>query len=1010
MRFTICYLMVLCLAILSACSNKPGLNPVDYVDPLIGTDAQGHTFPGATTPFGMVQLSPSNDFKSWDWCSGYHYSDSILKGFAHTHVSGAGLAGLGDFLFMPTAGEVRVNPGTEENPDEGYRSRFSHRREVAKAGYYSVWLDDYNIGVELTSTPRVGFHRYSFEKGGMVNVIIDPTHQIMEKVLNAGIEIVSEKEVRGFKTSRGEAGERTAYFHAEFSKPFGDFGVSKADSVFQQTKNSSGENTKAYVRFNTNPGESIEVKVAVSFVSYEGAKRNLVAEARNKDFNQVHQEAVKMWEEKLGKIQIEGTSVEQKRIFYTGMYHSFISPNLISDVDGKYIVEGKEYQSSFPQYSNFSTWDTYRALNPLFTIIEQEKTSEFVNSLVSRHTDSKVGLPVWELLGHDNVCMIGYNTVSPLADAVLKDIKGIDAQKVYQAIKAASNSTEKHSPNYDRNGMEEYLLFNYVPGEINSSVSKTVEQNYYDWCISRVADKLGYTDEAEYYRKRSLGYRNLFHHESGFLFPKYSTGEWRKMDLNVWDDLKGNYVSGNIWGYSSYVPHDINGLKQLVERNQVFSEWLDNIFADTTSIEGTTHVDISGFIGKYGHGDEPSQHMAYLYNYTGEPWKTQELVRRIMDEFYSDRPDGLINNEDLGQMSAWYIFSALGFYPVCPGDLKYIIGIPKYDKTVVNLENGNTFTVMAKNNKPGNKYIQSVTLNGEPHNQSFITHKQILDGGELVFVLGNTPNKNWGTGKNDIPFSAVKVDKNNRINNPSVTYKPYDPDPGIVFEGTHKIILTCNTPGARIHYTLNGEIPTEKSKEYRKAIEITKTTELKAIAFSDSLKPSLVFEKEYLAGRSFKDLPGYPKFQLETKAEKYGAPDGSLLMDQEIGTNHFADGKWTGWSGSDMVATIDFGKKTSFKNISVGYLTNTGVWIFPPKFIFVLISDDNTKFRKIAELKTIQPQAPSTSITISRQILNLNNAKGRYLKVEARNMGKIPEWHGAAGLEPWMFIDEILIN
>ena len=995
--------------IFQSCSVEKKYEPIDYVDPFIGTDAHGHTFPGATTPFGMVQLSPSNEFKAWDWCSGYHYSDSIIKGFAHTHISGAGLAGLGDILVMPTSGTLRLSPGTEAYPDSGYRSRFSHEREEASPGYYSVMLDDYNIKVELTASPRVGFHRYTFYNQGEVNIIVDPSHHIMERLFGTEVEIISDTEIRGYKNSEGEGGNRHVYFYAQFSKPFSRSGVAKNNVLVKDTKNTSGINTNCFAGFKVQDGDVIELKVAISHVSYEGAKKNFNAEAVHLDFNMAHIQARKLWENKLNRIIIESKNTEQKRTFYTGLYHSFISPNLFSDVDGKYVIEGKVYSSGYPHYSTFSTWDTYRALHPLFTIIEQEKTKDFVNSLVSRHFDSKVGLPIWELVGHDNACMIGYNTVSPLADAVLKDIKGIDPEKTYQAIRAAAFNTQKHSPNYDKSGMKEYIKLSFVPGEINCSVSKTTEQNYYDWCISKVAEKLGYIEDAEMFQNRSLGYRHLFNPETKFLYAKYATGEWRDMNVNVWDDLKGNYISGNMWGYSSYVPHDVSGLINLIGGRKEFGDWLDEIFSDTSATEGEMHVDISGFIGKYGHGDEPSHHLPYMYNYAGQPWKTQELVRQVMDQFYTDQPDGLINNEDLGQMSAWYIFSAMGFYPVCPGDLNYIIGSPIFNRVTINLENGKTFTINTSRTSKRNKYIQSATLNGKQLTRSFITHEQIMNGGELSFEMGSRPNKNWGSAEDDLPVSKTGMTKNYLPELP-LTYKPYDNDKQIVFEHTRDVHLQSRTPNANIYYTLDGSQPNQGSLLYEHPLRISKNTMLKAIAYSDNSEPSLIYEREYFKGKHFEDIDGFPKLSLEHPAGGYGNKEGKQLMDRIIASKHYADGFWTGWNGSDMVAMIDFGVERTFDNLSIGFLTHTGVWIFPPKSIEVYVSGDNVNYNTLTKMDFYIGKEHNTDPHITRKEMDLKNVKGRYLKIRVNNLGAIPDWHGATGHKPWLFIDEILIN
>lgn len=726
---------------------------IDYIDPMIGTDGIGHTFPGATTPFGMVQLSPSNDFKAWNWCSGYHYSDSILKGFAHTHISGPGLAAGGDILLMPTSGKLQLIPGTEDNPDSGYRSRFSHDKEKASAGYYSVFLDDYNINVELTATPRTGIHRYTFQDGGTGNVIIDPTHNIMEKVSMTCVEIVNSTTVKGYKfNSWGEAGKKTIYFVAEFSKSFDAAGVGKNGNMLPNDKKIESPSTIGFVTYkDLKKDEKIEVKVGISYVSCDGAANNLKAETHNKDFDTVHAEARSMWEDKISKIDITGVDKTIMRTFYTAMYHSFISPNLISDVDGKYVVEGKLMSSSIPQYSNYSTWDTYRALHPLFTIIEQEGTRRFISSLVSRHADANLTLPGWECQGFDNVCMIGYNTVSVISDAILKNIPSIDQQAAYAAMKNAALDLNKHSPNYDKNGMEDYIILSYVPDIFSASVSKTAEYNYFDWTLSQVAKKLDKDKEAQYFYDRSLGYRNLYDKNTGYLLPKSADGKTIAIDTTSWKSLIRNYVSGNIWGYSSYAPHDMKGLIGLHGGASKFSRWLDYIFSSEIDIQGDQHVDISGFIGKYGHGDEPSHQMPYLYAYAGEPWKTQRIVHQILTELYSDKKDGLINNEDLGQMSAWYIFSSFGFYPVCPGDLKYILGSPLLKEATINLENGKTFSISCENYSPKNIYIQKVMLNGKEYSKNYIFHDDIMNGGNMIYIMGDTPNKNRGTNPEDIP-------------------------------------------------------------------------------------------------------------------------------------------------------------------------------------------------------------------------------------------------------------------
>lgn len=744
-NFNLFLVSIIVLIFLTSGKNKVDL--LQFVDPMIGTDGTGHTFPGATTPMGMIQLSPSDDSRENNWCSGYHYSDKVLKGFAHNHFSGTGLGGMADILLMPTQGKLKMTAGTKENPDSGFRSRFSHKTEFASAGYYSVRLDDYDIKVELTCSNRVGFHRYIFQKNGDQHVIIDPTHNIREGILNTGIEIISDTEVRGFKCSQGACGKRTVYFYAKFSKPFSTSGIAVKDQLISETKQAEDKNVKAFVSFNGAGNDTVNVAVALSYVNYEGAKENYLAEAKGKTFNQVLQNTQNLWRDKISKIEIKTKSKEQARIFYTSMYHSFIAPNIISDVNGNYVIEGKQFKSAgLVQYSNLSTWDTYRATHPLLTIIDQKANVDIVNVLISRFTESKVGLALWEALGHDNFCMIGYPGISVMADAALKNMKGVDQQLVYECIRKAAFADGKASPNYgSNNGMSYYIKSGYIPAEVGCGVSKTTENNYYDWCIAQLAKKLGKPDDEKLFSKRSLGYRNLYNANTNYLWPKYADGKWLTMDTTKWDGLIKNYISGNIWAYSAYTPHDMTGAIELWGGKKKYSQWLDMLFTTPVKIKGEQHVDISGFIGKYGHGDEPGHQMPYSYDFVDQPWKTQKIIREIMTTMYSDKPNGFINNEDCGQMSSWYIFSALGFYPVCPGDLKYYIGTPLYPKAQIHLENGNNFTVLSINNSIKNKYIQSITLNGKPYSKLYITHDDIMQGGELVFKMGANPNFSLGS-------------------------------------------------------------------------------------------------------------------------------------------------------------------------------------------------------------------------------------------------------------------------
>ncbi|AUP80065.1 GH92 family glycosyl hydrolase [Flavivirga eckloniae] len=993
------------LLVLFSCQKKVLVDLTDYVDPMIGTDAHGHTFPGATTPFGMVQLSPSNDFKSWDWCSGYHYSDSIIKGFAHNHISGAGLSGLGDILIMPTMGKKTTKSGSDELVDDSYRSRFSHKTERARAGYYAVTLEDYGINVELTATPRTGFHKYTFNKSGVSDIVIDPTHGVMERAAETSIEVVSNSEIRGYKSVGSGDKYRYAYFSAKFSKPFEKATITDNDKEIEEQKLTALK-AKGYVSFNVEEGEQIEVSVTLSPIDYDGVDKNFKTEAQGKSFDDVLKETTEAWNKVLNKITISETSSDaKKRTFYTAMYHAFISPNIISDVDGRYAVEGKQYKFNSTQYSNYSTWDTYRALHPLLTIIEQKETSKMINSLISRDSQAGVGQPVWELLGFDNGCMIGYTTSSVIGDAVLKNIDGINYEEAFKSMYKAASDLSKHSAVYDVSGLEDYINYGYVTGETGSSVSKTTEYNYHDFVIAEVAKKLGKTKEAEEFHKRSIGYRAMFNPEDGYLYPVYSTGEMHKLNLSSWDDLIPNYVSGNIWAYSAYTPHDMAGVIQLHGGKEKYATWLDKVFSDTSTLGGAQHVDISGFIGKYGHGDEPGHQMPYLYNFVGQPWKSQKYVNEVVTTMYSDKPDGLINNEDLGQMSAWYIFSTLGFYPVAPASLNYQLGAPYYESATVNLENGNTFTVKAHNLSDANFYVQSVKLNGEIYNKTFISHDDIMNGGVLEFTMGEAPNKVWGSLDESTSIGAISAKSPEIL--VKATASPYDENNSFFFSEKHIATLKSNDSDADIYYTTDGSTPTLRSNKYKQPFEIKENCILKAAAIKQGLNISKIYEKPLFKSIFPLLKEGYPKITMNNWSEpNYGKEDGRLLFDEVVGSSSYGDGKWTAIKDTFDVG-IDLGQNHIVENISVGVLTDIGSWIFPTKSIEVYGGNSNQSLNLIGKLNL--PKADKFPKEVNRYTLPVKKGQYKYLRVKVNPYGVAPEWHGAFGQKVWLFIDEIMV-
>ncbi|MBU0473713.1 MAG: GH92 family glycosyl hydrolase [Bacteroidetes bacterium] len=794
-----------------------------YVDPMIGTGGFGHTFPGAVVPFGMVQLSPDTDIEGWDWCSGYHYSDNSIMGFSHTHLSGTGAADYGDVLLMPTTGELKIIPGSKENPDEGYRSRFSHENEEASPGYYKVLLEDYNITVELTATARGGFHKYTFPKSDVSNIIIDLKHGISDKTTDAFIRFTGENKLEGYRRSQGWASDQIIYFAIEFSKSFEKYGTVLNDEILESNKEAKGENVKGYVVYKTKEGEEVFVKVGISAVSIEGAKKNLEAEIQDWNFDKIRKAANDAWEKDLSKIKVEGGSTEQKTNFYTALYHSMIHPNIFMDVDGKYRgMDQKIYKAKdFNYYTVYSLWDTYRALHPLFTIIEPERDADMIKTLISKY--ERVGiLPVWELWSNETATMIGYHSIPVIVDAYMKGIRNFNVEKAYEAM--------KHSAEMDHLGLKSYKELNYVASDReHEAVSKTLEYAYDDWCIAMMAKDLGKEDDYKKYSKRAMNYRNLFDGQSGFMRGKNADGKWGAL-FNPFSVTR-DFTEANSWQYSLYVPQDVEGMKSLYGSGKNLVKKLDETFTAESKLEGKKLVDISGLIGQYAHGNEPSHHMAYLYNFTSEPWKTQERVRYILDNMYNNTPDGLIGNEDCGQMSAWYVLSAMGFYSVTPGTNQYVIGTPLFDKVTIDLGNGKEFVAIANRVSNKNIFIQSVELNGQSYNKNYINYEDIKNGSKVIFEMSSKPNKSWGIKKEDQPYSFSEVD---------FVSPPYQKNDITYFEESAEVDLFSRTEGAEIRFTVDGSEPNQKSTLFTEPFKITSSILIKAKAFKEGMDSSVV--------------------------------------------------------------------------------------------------------------------------------------------------------------------------
>lgn len=764
-RALIVSIAILFVSVLSAQTTTEDVT--QYVNPIIGTQEMGHVFPGACVPFGMVQLSPDTDtipYASngkytgtvYRYCAGYQYNDPTIVGFSHTHLSGTGHSDLGDFLIMPTVGDLKLNPGTADKPENGYRSRFSHDTEVSTPGYYRVKLDDYNIDAELTTTEHTGFHQYTFPESDEAHIILDLNHGIYNydgKVLWSQVWVVNDTLVTGYRITSGWARTNYLYFAMTFSKPIENYGSKDEENLvykgfwrkFDQENNfpeMGGRKLKTHFDFKTKGGEKIKIKFALSAVSTEGALKNLEAEVPHFDFEKVRAEAKKKWQTELQKITIDAP-IEKKVTFYTSLYHTFINPVQYMDVDGQY--RGIDHQihkaDGFVNYSVFSLWDTYRALHPLLTLIQPQRTSDMINSMLA-HYDQSVHriLPVWSHFGNENWCMIGYHAVSVIADAWANGIRGFDSKKALEAC--VSSATYGLYDNLD-----DYMKLGYVPYDRNSvGSSMTLEYAYDDWAIAQLAKSLGETSIADRFEKRSHNWKNVFNDKTGFAGAKNSDGTW-KTPFDPLHTSNEGFIEGNSWNYSLYVPQDIPGLINKMGGNERFSEHVDslfNMYLPDKYFADTEDVTRDGLIGCYVHGNEPSHHVTYMYNWAGKPWKTQERVHQIVNTMYKNKPDGLCGNDDCGQMSAWYIFSSIGFYPVCPGSGEYAIGSPSVNESKIQLEGDKHLVIKAKNLSEKNIYIQSASLNGKALNKSTLTNQELRNGGLLIFKMGKSPNKKWG--------------------------------------------------------------------------------------------------------------------------------------------------------------------------------------------------------------------------------------------------------------------------
>lgn len=901
-----------------------------FVNPFIGTGGHGHTYPGATLPFGMVQLSPDTRIDgSWDGCSGYHYSDDVIYGFSHTHLNGTGVSDYGDIMLMPTMEINSLEP-------EDYSSKFSHEREKAFAGYYAVHLDKYDIDVELATSTRVGFHKYKFNKSGNANIILNLTHR--DKLIDGEIKIINDKTIEVYRKSTAWATNQQIWARIEFNESF------KIGAMTQPTI----KNNEKHLIFNSaifskqvKKGDELLVKVSLSFTGFEGAKLNS-SEIPHWDFDKVKSDAEKAWDKELSKIEVKSDDKDKLSIFYTALYHTMIQPNIAQDLDGKFM--GRDFKihetKGFDYYTVFSLWDTFRAAHPLYTLIQQKRTTDFINTFLTQYEQGG-RLPVWEFASNETDCMIGYHSVSVIADAMMKGFK-FDYEKAYEAA--------KHSAMLNHLGLESYKNNGFISiDDEHESVSKTLEYAYDDWCIAQMALKLGKTEDYNYFMQRSQSWKNLFDPETHLMRPK-KNGAWLKPFEGR--EVNNHFTEGNSWQYSFFVPQDISGLIEFHSGKEKFEQKLDELFSVSSETTGRDQVDITGLIGQYAHGNEPSHHVAYLYNYIGKPEKTKEKIHFILDEFYKNSPDGLIGNEDCGQMSAWYILSSMGIYSITPGELGWQTTEPYFDEIKINFEDGTSQIITKK------------TPKGELQNVGF-GNVQMLVQKEFEEI---------------IPVPYFKFENRSFGDKMTVGLKSIDPND-------------------KIYFSVDGK----NFKAFSDIIIINNTTEVQAYSENNGKKSNIV-------SADFIKRPHDYSIQINSKVHPlYTADSPEALLDGIIGTTNWRKGDWQGYFATDFEAIIDLKSVKEINSVSANFLQDARPWILMPKNMKAYVSTDGKEFDLVGEINT-KTNPEDETVQIEKFEVKFNKTKTRYVKVVAENYGNLPASHISAGEPAYIFVDEIVVE
>ncbi len=981
-----------------------------WVDPFIGTGGHGHTFPGATRPFGMVQLSPDTGTSGWDRCSGYHASDSTLLGFSHTHLSGTGIADYGDILLLPFTGEIAWEPGAPEDPDGGYRTRFRHETERAAPGYYRVHLDDDAIDVELTATPRVGAHRYHAAATESLRVLVDLIHGLgPDRVVESWLRVASATSWAAHRRSAGWAADQRVFAVAEFSRPVvsvrirvGDEEVLAAPAALLGRVR-HGDAVRAVFTFAPS-AEPLVVEVALSPVGAEGARANLDAEGSGFDFDRVRREADAAWERALGRIRVSGGSDRDRRVFHTALYHTMIAPNLYSDVDGRTrTMDGRVTSFDRPHYTVFSLWDTFRALHPLHALLDPERAADFVRALLAG--DAATGrLPIWSLAANETGTMIGDHAVSVIADAMAKGIPIEDPAAALDACVRACDARDRGRDLLDALG--------YIPCDREpESVSKLLEYAYDDWCVSamarRVADAGSPSDRARRIRvadafaARASAPWTSFDPESRFMRPRTLAGRWLEpFDPRFDLTRRRHYTEANAWQYTWFVPHDVAGLIDRMGGDAAFVARLDSLFAAPPVTGEHTAPDVTGLIGQYAHGNEPSHHVAFLYAYAGAPHRTEAIVGEILDTLHDDTRAGLPGNEDCGQMSAWIVFAMLGLYPVCPGQPTYVTCTPRFDRAEIRFGPGGTgegsdtrrpFVIEAGGD---GAYVRDASLGGRPFRRTVLTHAEITGGGTLRVTRGREPDLSRGREPDDRPPSPAPAD---------VTMPPVIVAEAESFVDSLRVTLDT-PPGTDAFVTLDGTAPGPPATRHTGPLALVEDTLVRARAVEPGARPSRT------VWRRFVRVPGRQIVEItHPYSELYTAGGDRGLVDGLSGSTDYADGRWQGYEHHDLDVLVDLEAPTPIHSITLGCLQDVGVWIFLPEFVDVALSQDGAIFTDVAHVTHTEPQDRRDVFTHEFRA-DFDGREARYVRVRARNVGTCPAWHRGAGRPCWVFADEVGIR